>query len=198
MGKRAGEILPHAPGILMGQGWNVAPDERLRPGVVRLAWEPEALWVRAELNDDEICSRATSDSQHLWELGDVFEMFLQGEGRDDYAEMHVSPGGFRMQLALDGTKFRRLESDECRVEDFLVVPPRFDAEARQETGGWTVEARIPAGEVDPKGRIDAGDRWLGSFCRYDVGCEGRPVLSSTSLHRVCRFHRRQEWRTICF
>ncbi|MDX2079845.1 MAG: hypothetical protein SFU53_03605 [Terrimicrobiaceae bacterium] len=197
-GVRPGNALRIAEPIRMGQGWRDEEDEGLRAGTVRLAWEPGALWVMAELVDDEIWSTATADSQRLWEMGDVFEMFLQVEGRDDYVEMHVAPHGFRMHLRLDTEMFRAMANEEREFDGALVRPPAFEAKTLVLDGQWVVEARVPASEVHPNGRISPGDRWLASFCRYDARAEGSAVLSSTSPHRICGFHRRAEWRSICF
>lgn len=113
--------------------------------------ESRTLWVLATLDDTDIFTKATGDLQRLWELGDVFEIFLEAEGCGQYCETHITPGKFRMHL--------RLTSD-----DFTAM-----------------KKRTPG------------------FCRSDAWSDGRaPVLSSTSPHREANFHRRQEWRPICF
>jgi len=41
------------------------------------------------------------------------------------------------------------------------------------------------------------DIWLLSFGRYDYSPDRPlPVISSTSPHAVCNFHRKEEWRRV--
>src|SRR5206468_453489 len=57
---------------------------------------------------------------------------------------------------------------------------------------WRVLAEIPAASVAESKRVDAGDEWLFSFCRYDyTRGESEPVLSSTSPYAIREFERQQ-------
>lgn len=81
----------------------------------------------------------------------------------------------------------------------MVRLPGFESRCKTTPSGWSVETRIPAAFVDPKGVISASSRWNASFCRYDAWTDGRPpVLSSTTPHSELDFHRRHEWRQLCF
>ncbi len=44
---------------------------------MRLGWNAAGLWVLATMDDDSIVSRATGNNQRLWNLGDVFEIFVR-------------------------------------------------------------------------------------------------------------------------
>jgi hypothetical protein len=156
--------------------------EEFRTGFVRLAWREGALYVHADLDDDDPRSEATGDHQLMWKLGDVFEMFLRDLSEERYRELHVTPNGHRFQLSFPrpGMSYR-----EC-----IVYEPLFDFRVIHRAGGWQVAARVPWPVDRPA---------LFSFSRYDCprGLES-PVLSSTSAHALPSFHRQEEWTRIEF
>jgi hypothetical protein len=151
------------------------------------------------MEDEDVTTRATADSQHFWELGDVFEIFLESEDAGFYTEMHVTPGNHRLHLHIGCNDYEAIKNKSLPPSDVTVSPPGFASRSATTPAGWTAEARIPAGLVDPKGLITKSSQWRASFCRYDAWSDGRPpVLSSTSPHKALNFHRRHEWRPICF
>jgi hypothetical protein len=166
---------------------------------VRVAWSAHELLVRAELEDADVVTKATADNQRFWELGDVFEIFLEAEGAGFYTEMHVAPGNHRLHLRIRPPEFQAMKEKSLALSDLIVDPPAFASRYEKTADGWIAEARIPAAQVDPKGVITRDSRWRASFCRYDAWSDGRPpVLSSTSPHPHAAFHRREEWRPLCF
>lgn len=194
--KSAWDIVRQAPAVALGQFWRDTPEENFAPGAVQVAWTPDALWVHAELTDADVFTDARRDSEKMWMLGDVFEIFLDDLDAGFYAEMHVVPGNFRMQLRLP-PDFLQENNGNPLIEGRFVEPPRFTSTCDLTPTGWSVEARIPAAEVSPN-PIYRGARWRASFSRYDVTRGRGAVLSSTSPHTVLSFHRREEWRLLCF
>ncbi len=184
--------------LSLGQTWEAQPC--YAPATVRLVALPDALYVRADLVDEDVCTQAGADNQRLWELGDAFEVFLEQEGGSFYFEGHVSPAGHRLQLRLTGGDHMAIRAGKANVEDFLQTPG-FQADAAKTVDGWAVEAIVPAVVVqgDDNALLLPGRRWKASFCRYDAWSDGRkPVISSTSPHRVASFHLRDDWRILCF
>lgn len=169
-------------------------------GTVRIVWCPEALLVRADLRDEEVFTRATGDSQYFWEMGDVFEIFLEADGAGYYTEMHVAPGNHRMHMRIRPEDYLSMKSGMLTPADLMVKPPGFESRCEVVPGGWAVEAVVPVAAVEPRGKISRDSRWRASFSRYDAGSDGQaPVLSSTSLHRgKINFHARADWRPLCF
>ncbi len=166
---------------------------------LRIAWNPEELLVRGDMEDEDVTTRATADSQHLWELGDVFEIFLESSDAGFYTEMHMTPGNHRLHLHIGRDHYEAIKNRSLSPSRVTVCPPGFASRSAITPTGWTTEARIPAGLVDPKGLITKSSKWRASFCRYDAWSDGRPpVVSSTSPHKELSFHRRHEWRPICF
>jgi len=190
--------LQTAVPIALGQVGSERPD--FSAGTVRIVWCPEALLVRADLQDEEVFSRATGDSQNFWEMGDVFEFFLEAGGAGYYTEMHVAPGNHRMHMQIRPEDFLSMKAGTLAPADLMVRPPDFESRYEVVPGGWAAEAVVPAAVVQPGGKISRDSCWRASFSRYDAGSDGRnPVLSSTSFHREkINFHARGDWRTICF
>lgn len=187
----------------LGQAWLPAPEAGFQPAEVRVSWSSETLYISAHLTDDDIVSTATGDNQHLWKLGDVFEVFLQIEGEKDYVELHVEPNNYRMLARYPGPS-------GSSFEDKLISPIPFHSSTSRTDKGWNATMTIPARLL----RLDQfreGQKLRISCCRYDVS--GNPkrsgiptpqgvvkkqetVLSSSSSHPVPKFHRPEDWRVI--
>lgn len=166
---------------------------------VRVAWNPRELFVRADLDDEDVTTKATRDGEYLWQLGDVFEIFLEAEGAGYYTEMHVAPGNHRLHLRIRPEDYKAMKRKALSPSALMVRPPGFQSRFCKTPSGWSVEAIIPARLVDPAGTITPASRWKASFSRYDAWSDGRPpVLSSTSPHKEPNFHSRQDWRFLCF
>jgi len=175
------------------QPWQREPDAALRPSLVRLAWSPKALLVEAEITDDEVTTKATADNQKMWELGDVFEAFLQIEGNRDYVELHVTPNNKRMHLHLPGVGGKASDGAvPVPFEQMLVRHVGFRSTATRTPTGWRVTMSIPA-SVFRVPVFHPGLALRVSFCRYDAAATGEPVLSTTADHPVIAFHRPHEW-----
>lgn len=172
-----------APAVSLGQAWRREPDPDLRAGSARAGWRPGELLVFAELDDDDVFTRASGPNQRFWELGDTFEIFLEAEAASFYVELHVAPGNLRLQL--------RIPVPRPSVEpEALMTPPAFDSRVWEGKKRWSVLAAVPFETIGgPPARF--------SFSRYDYS-RGRaePVRSSTSPHAALDFHRRKEWGSL--
>jgi hypothetical protein len=195
--------IPQTPGakghgriFSLGQPWNDEVEAGFRPADVRLSWTAEGLFVHAGLEDGEVGSRSTSDNQKMWELGDVFEMFLMVEGRRDYVELHVTPGNQRLHLQLPGVGGEvRPGSQALTFEQMLVEPVGFSSSTRPTKRGWSVSAKVPATVLGLK-TLEPGLRLRVAFARYDASPGREPVLSTTASHPVVSFHRPEEWMAV--
>ena len=64
-----------------------------RPSTVRWAWDDQALYVGAEIDDPDVWAELVRRDDPLWNE-EVFEVFVFGdERRQDYLELQVSPRG---------------------------------------------------------------------------------------------------------
>ncbi len=180
----------------LGQPWNATPDAGFAPGDTRLSWTPDALHVEANLTDRNVISSSTGDNQRTWELGDVFEMFLQLEGRPGFAELHVTPNAYRTELDLPGPRGRVTpDSAPLPFEQMLVRPIRFQATATRTSTGWRVSAAIPPITFGLE-RFAVGQRFRVNFSRYDASRDQAPILSTTAAHPKIDFHHPEEWTPV--
>jgi hypothetical protein len=94
----------------------------------------------------------------------------------------VTPSNSILQLRFDG------EGETKSLDDQMVTEPIFSSETTLIPEGWSVVARIPLDGLFPTTHPE----WLLSFGRYDyTPGQTKPVISSTSPHAVCNFHRRE-------
>lgn len=187
---------PDKPTLQLDQPWNFSQDADFRPGTVQIGWSAESFIVEADLVDDEIITRATEDNQPLWTLGDVFEIFLQIEGRSDYVELHIAPNNLRMHLHKPNAAGKvSAESPVLSIAEMLVSPPGFSSNVTYSSHGWRIKATIPASVLGLHS-YTSGTEMRASLCRYDAGRDREPVLSKTSAHPIASFHRPHEWKRL--
>lgn len=174
-----------------------------RPGTrARLAWDDEALYYAAEMDDAELRAFGRNRNDHLWE-GDVFEMFFKPrEDQPAYYEFQVNPlttvfeVAFPKRGALDHA-FR--DEPPLGHEAAVVLRGTLDRTGDVDEG-WTVEGRIPWSAFAPTGgRPKVGDAWRFALCRYDYGPEGtKPALMSSAPLTVPNFHRYEDYGVLHF
>lgn len=185
-------------GLALPLTWLAGDRDRFRGGIVRLGWDEFGLRVFASLEDEHLYTRASADNQLLYELGDVFELFLKWRPSPDYFELHTVHTGHRLQLHFPGADaFDRLRHGVGALEDFVVHPPLFTFLTRQTSQGWDVIAMVPFSIFGVSQRTLAGSEFQVSFGRYDYeDADSPPILSSTTQHGVLDFHRLHEWTTM--
>ena len=178
----------------MGQAWLRGPEANFAPATVWTGWRGESVLVFAELTDRDIYNTATELNQPAFLMGDVLEIFLRAEGCESYVEFHVTPDNQRFQL--------RIPAADRQQDGQLIPGPAFTSATwvDQPAERWFAYAEIPATSVcDRALRSLSGQEWLFSFSRYDyTRPDPKPVISSTSPHRVPSFHRQTEWGTLRF
>lgn len=190
------------PGWKLRQDWLASPSDQLRAGLFKAGTWADALVVFAELHDEDIFNPVTLFNEVAFTHGDAFEMFLRPEGQDAYFEFHVTPTNQQLQLRFESaTHFRSLARlhgkdalQRCKVAKRL-----FDSRVQVDAaaGLWRVAAVIPFSSVIELPNTLSLERWLFSASRYDyTRGHKRPVLSSTSGHTLCDFHRQHEWGTL--
>ena len=170
-----------------GQAWLPQPEPDFAPGRVSIARENDALVVRAELHDGHVMTDSFPFNFPAFQQCDAFEIFVGPADEKAYYEFHVTPSNSVLQLRFDG------EGEAKPLEELMVAEPLFTSETAIIDEGWGVVARIPLNGLFPTTHPE----WLLSFGRYDyMPGEPNPVVSSTSPHAVCNFHRRYEWRRL--
>lgn len=166
-----------------------------------LAWDDEALYYAAEMDDAELRSSGRARNDHLWE-GDVFEMFLKPSDAPAYYEFQANPRAVVFEVAFPkraplGHPFH----EEPALGHAAAVALRGTLDKPGDVDeGWAVEGRIPWTAFAPTGgRPEVGDAWRFALCRYDHGPEGtRPVLMSSAPLTKPSFHRYEDYGTLRF
>jgi beta-N-acetylhexosaminidase len=180
--------------IGLKQSWLPTPDSGFNLTDVKVAWNPEGLYVFARLQDEDIFSNSTDFNQRLWELGDVFETFIHLEKSDAYYEFHVSPNNHVMQIRFDVSLTpaqRRLQLPDLFMPEQVVRSTVWVNEAKNQ---WCVLLVIPASVLKTSGIFVSGDTLNVSFSRYDYNHASKePILSSSSDFKELDFHRRENW-----
>ena len=167
-----------------GQSWLPQPEPAFAPGKVTVGFSENELLIRAELTDLHPMRDVFPLNFPAFMQCDAFEIFLGPSDENAYYELHVTPSNSILQLYFDGT------GTEKSLEERTVANTLFTSKTTITPSGWSVEARIPL-----KG-LFAGENpeWFLSFGRYDyTPGTPKPVISSTSPHAVCGFHRKHEW-----
>ncbi|MCC7519229.1 MAG: hypothetical protein IT578_08605 [Verrucomicrobiae bacterium] len=196
---------PFAVEWTMRQAWRATPEAGLECAVVRAGWTADALLVEADLGDRAAFNPAKAFNEVAYTKGDVFEIFVRPETQEAYFEIHITPENQVLQLRFaDSHAIRQIRAgrtEEEKLGPYMVWEPRITSETRVDAAAkmWHVRALVPTAMVSEKGPMKPGDRWLCSFCRYDYTQGAKsPILSSTSPHVECNFHRQQEWQPIVF
>ena len=172
-----------------GQHWNKTPEARFQPGFVQVTQTDSGLLIEANLQDRAI-NLSRYPLNHLAFLEcDAFEVFLGAENAAHYFEFHVTPSNSILQLRFE------IGADREPLEEHMLQEPLFASEVKIESTSWHVRMQIP---LHPLNFPDLSRLKL-SFGRYDHLSDGsRPVISSTSPHTVCNFHRMEEWPLLNF
>lgn len=186
-------LCPARP-IVLQQCWLPMPQRTFQPGTVWLAATDDALLVFAKLTGSDARTTATENNQWLWELGDVFEIFVQSYGGDAYFEFQIAPNGRLLQLHYPSASASRQNGlhPYLRSDRLIEFVSHHDATTRE----WRVAARIPISNILPPRKIAEGAEWRMACCRYDYGTDGSFVLSSTAQLSRPDFHRIGEWSRI--
>ena len=191
------KVLAGAPVCELGQAWLATPSPGFRPSRVWTGWTSQALIVYAELEDVDIFNPVTEFNALAFRSGDVFEMFLRPENQAAYYEFHITPGNQKLQLRIpSATAFEEARRQPCIPAEWFVTSRVVESQVRVDEAAerWSVVAEVPFDLVAEKGRPQTGDCWRFSFSRLDyTRGESEPVLSSSSSHTECNFHRQQEW-----
>jgi hypothetical protein len=177
-------IKPRPLTWTFGQPWLPQTEAAFAPGQVTLGLSENELLIRAELTDAHPMQDVFPLNFPAFMQCDAFEIFLGPADEKAYYELHVTPSNSVLQLYFDGTDTKKT------LEERAIAQPLFTSRTELTPEGWSVEVRIPLKGLFPGDHLE----WLLSFGRYDYTPETpAPVISTTSPHAVCGFHRKQEW-----
>ncbi|MCF3650497.1 hypothetical protein [Synoicihabitans lomoniglobus] len=208
---RPGTVVPRCPAetsspdpparaatFKLRQAWRPSPEAAFRPGAAWVAASADALHIWAALLDEHPRTQATHDHTPLWELGDVFEIFLQLGDGPVYHEFHIAPNGCTLQLRFPDAHWPRAAG----IDPWVQRSPGFEAtvDTRPGRGIWNVRARIPLSLLtgETTGALAWPHHGRIAFGRYDYDDHGQPCCSHSARLTQCDFHRLHEWTPVTF
>lgn len=176
----------------LGEG---PPTSRTR---AKLAWDGEALYVLAWMEDPDIEATYTAHDSALWEE-EVFEVFIDPPGTgENYFELQVNPLGTTTDLRIIEPSFepwQRAARWECAgwthaAKVFGTVGDPSDTDT-----AWTVEMRIPFKALG--GTPRPGDTWRLQMYRFDRGA-GREREEGVAWSPSVATHVTEEFGEVMF
>ncbi len=148
------------------------------PGVASLCVEEDGLHAYGLLHSSSPSNRARTDNAETWLLGDVFELFFQIRGHEDYFEFHSTPEGFRLQLHIpDFRTFRGIPHREKVCECGLQVRNSMDPVHEL----WRSELMIPFEKIGLTPDLISGSRFTFARYQYPEKGGGAPEICSTNV-----------------
>ena len=200
---RGDEAAWHAASVTENfrQAWKDGAPAARQQTRVRLLWDREALYVFADMEDDDITATVNEHDGRLWE-NDVFEIFLRPSAQHaGYYEFEVNPFGAVLDAFFPDSESLRdreqLKRGVFHVEARVQLRGTLNV-AGDRDSGWSVEARIPWSDFNPTGgRPAPGESWRVNLARIDGAPPGNDLSSAAPLTRPS-FHRTAEYASVRF
>ena len=162
-------------------------------GTVKLLRDDNYLYVGAELEDSDVMNEGNEDQSHLYNTGDLIEVFLKPSGENYYWEIYGAPNNRKSWFFYPSRG--RLVFPACAgyLPKDLHVAAAVDGTLnnwRDRDKGWTIEMAIPIKELTAYGaKFDNSANWTVFFGRYNYSAylqkpelSGYPQLSNVSFH----------------
>lgn len=176
--------------LTFGQSWLETPLPALQPATVQLRRVGDTLELEARICDTAIHSPAAKFNEMAYTKGDVFELFIKGEGDSHYHEIHVTPDNVLLQLRFEVGAKRPFD-----IPKALVWEPLLTSSTERFEGGWIARFSLPLGNISSQKPLPT--QWKVGCGRYDYKAQEdgsfKPILSNTAPITACDFHRHQEW-----
>ena len=187
--------------LLVPRDCGYGPECR-QPGTVSFARDDRFLYVLAELADDDVVQEDDRNNRHLYETGDVIELFLWPAGKGYYWEVYAAPNGRHSMLFFPSTG-RKIFLTAMQHDTRLRVGAAVDGTLNDWSDrdrGYTVEIAIPLEELTRYGdRFDESGDWRIMAARYNYSVNLPEIeYSATSLLPKTSFHLREEYSKLIF
>jgi len=181
--------------LTFGQTWKETLDPGFQPATVLLRRVGDTLELEARLCDSAIHCPEARFNEMAYTKGDVFELFIKGEGDSRYHEIHVTPDNVLLQLRFEVGAKRPFD-----IPKALVWEPLLASSTERVDGGWIARFSIPLANLSSQSPLPTG--WKIGCGRYDYQAVGegvfKPVLSNTAPLTIADYHRHEEWPVLDF
>jgi hypothetical protein len=157
---------------------------------VRFAWDEDALFVSARLDDTDVWSSYRARDEPLWNQ-EVFEVFLAADGSStDYLELQVSP----RNVVFDARFTRHRRGDTAwssALRSAVLVDGTLDDRQDRDTA-WTVELAVPWSDVCANTKVVCPPRgglvMRGNVFRFDRPRNAEATAAALTPTRKPDFH----------
>ncbi len=169
----------------------VLPEEK---GIAFLGKDDRFLYVFGCFEDSDVYNSATGENERTWETGDVMEFFFQAPGKEEYYELHLTPGNSTLELRIPKLGKIGLVPFESLFFDsgFFTHAEKFE---HFDCKGWMGLMEIPLEKLG----ITDGNFQNSRFAvgRYNYNCKwDAPEISSTAIFPEGGFHQPHLWQEI--
>ena len=173
---------------LFKHGTKELPEEK---GIAFLWKDSEYLYA---CEDSDVYNSAKEKNEKTWETGDVMELFFQAPGREEYYELHLTPGDATLELRIPGAENLGKVPFESQFyqSGFSAYARNFD---HPDCKGWLGLMTIPfEGLGIADGKLHKS-RF--SVCRHNFNKKWtKPEISSTTIFLEGGFHQPHLWHEI--
>lgn len=134
---------------------------------VKMLWDNENLYLGAQVKDDDVRNTHTTNDDSTWE-GDVVELFVQQQGKDDYYELQWTPAGAIFDAHFTGHRaptWQEAAKFNTDMQAKVHVDGSVNADGTDK--GWSVEAAIPWKSLGFASAPTAGTKLNANLYRID-------------------------------
>lgn len=181
-----------SPTCSLGQAWRTGNDDHFLPTCVSIAHDSSNIVIYGELQDLYPFNPERTFNSEAFKYGDVFEVFLRPGGALSYIEIHVTPENFQLQMHFPNSEAIRTNRDLDKFKIAKSIPSTTAISTSP--SGWRVLLFLSLSELFGISSSQSNPEFDYSFCRYDyLKNSTKPILSSTSSHRIVNFHNIEDW-----
>ena len=157
--------------------------------------DKEFLYAASVMEDSDVYTTASGNSDRTWEKGDVMELFFQPAGKEEYFEVHLTPSQATLFLYFPNSEARKGVLEDALTDkkfEYELVP--FCASAN--ISGWYGRMKIRLKDLNTSADTLKGSKL--AVCRYNYnrGTTAPEVSSSADFTGFKTFHTPQAWHKI--
>jgi hypothetical protein len=161
-------------------------------GTAKMLWNHRYLYVGAKMEDSDVVAEGKADQTHLYQTGDLVEVFLKPANETFYWEIYGAPNNMKTCFFFPGRG--RIFVPSCaEYKSDIIVSASVDGtlnDWRDRDRGWSVEIAIPVETLTRLGtKFDNASEWTILLARYNYSrylpmkeCSSAPRLSAPNNH----------------
>jgi hypothetical protein len=168
-------------------------DNLREKGSVKLLWDDNYLYVGCEFEDSDVVNEGKEDQSHLYNSGDLLEVFLKPAKENYYWEIYGSPNNKKTWFAFSSRGRIMFPACASYLPETLKVAANVSGTLnnwKDKDKGWTVEMAIPIKELTVYGaKFDNSANWTILLARYNYSAylpktelSSYPQLSNPNWH----------------